>query len=786
MIRQNIILGDYTYIADLFVAGEDKDYIPVHKKFVMIRNTNVLNDIVYDTEVYFIEKEIIDECLLDDGIVDPKLLGTKIAFPIIDAKLTGYSSDYKSFNDNFSEDSFRYGIDISQICDKNYNDAFVTCDRLRIYFPVIKPTLNAIVSVSTYISNVKFYFVCRPINKYSINSETEFTFDHTSYSEFVDIYVPNTDLLFKRNNLYAIETSNINEVRQTFEYEYHDKSTVTCNITLGPKVDDDILSNSINLSLLTYNRKETVFSIICEATNHFEQVFKTGTRKFKIDKETLSYNLLTISNIKTELLEANEYADIVFDVSESKFVYFFTVNYVYNFDGENDYELIIPDNIQEFLISIQSDNIYYNFEISNLIQIEDVEKMSYVIDGEEYEINVGLSRYDRNTYTNIIELQTLVLPFSIEPVVDTELSTVRYKKVFVDNNKQIGDNQINASLTVVLYPYSTLDSFSNIYVMDEKLETNSDTFTHDLFFDLGASIQFNVETGKTVVKSVFTYPDTTKSIWESYCEHFNVSPKDYLYYEPDEDSEDYDIETTIELIGYKLEISSDKDFSHIVYNLDKSINMNTDGAYFIDNFEFDLSNIFDSWDNIPNVLTIRTMFIDKLLRNTFVSNVVYLSKEKIKYLINDETKYRTLSLVDMQADVNAVKNNNNDMDLTKFNFIDKITCVVHKEEEYKTIGSTNSTPKIIYKPVFYRVTTLQNIKIKAGLNQNIGINLSDLMTKVETFKLIIEDVEYIESARNDVYVIFTINAGEIKKPSGIYSILNQDDEFISTGSWVTY
>ena len=780
MIRQNIILGDYTYIADLFVAGEDKSYEPVHKKFVMVRNSNVLNDIVYDTEVYFIEQEIINECLLEDGHIDAKLLGTKIAFPINGAKLTGYSSDYEAFNDNFSEDSFVYGIDISQICDKNYNPAFVTCDRLRIYFPVIKPKLNAIVSVSTYINNVKFYFVCRPINKYEVNSETEFTVDHTNYSEFVDIYVPNIDLLFKRNNLYAIETSNVNEVRQTFEYEYPDESSVTCNITLGPKVKDELLHNSINLSLSTCNQKEFEFALRSENPN-FLQMFKTGTRKFKINKDVLSYNLLTILNIKEEIIEANPDVDITFDISEGKYVYFLTVNYVYLYNGI-DYDLL-PCEHQEFLIPIESDNVYYIFE-TTLSQIDGFEKLYYIIENEEYEINIGMSKYDG--YRNIIELQTLVLPFSIEPVIDNEYSTVHYKKVFIDNNRQIGDNHINASLTVVLYPYSALDTFTNVYVMDENLETNSDTFTHDLFFELGASIQFNVETGATVIKSVFTYPDTTKSIWESYCNHFNVSPNDYIYYVPNEDSEDYEIETSIDLIGYRLEISSDKDFYHIIYSLDKSIDMGSDGAYFIDNFEFDLSSIFDSWDNIPNVLTIRTMFIDKLLRNTFISNIVYLSKEKLKYLINDETKHRTLSLVDMQADVNAVKNNDDDMDLTKFNFIDKITCVVHKDEEYTTVGSTNSTPKIIYKPVFYRVTTLQNIKIKTGLNQNIGINLSDLMTKVETFKLVIEDTEYVESARNDIYVIFNINAGEIKKASGVYSILNQDDEFISTGTWVTY
>lgn len=782
MIRQNIILGDYVYVADLSVAGEDRSYMPVHKNFVMIKNSNVLNDVVYDTEVYFIEKEIIDECVLDDGSIDTELLGTKIVFPMVGTKLTGYSSDHKSFNDNFSEDSFRYGIDIYKIYDKHYNETLITCDRLRIYFPTTKPKLNAIICVSTYINNIKFYFVCKRLDKYSIQSETEFTVDHTSYSEFVDIYVPNIDFLFKRNNLYAIETSNINEVKQTFTHNFSDTSSVAVNVVLGPKFENNVFNSVIRLSLSTYRKHEIVFNLNDEL--EYTQTYKTGIKRYKIDKETLSYNLLTISNIKNEIIEANPDVDIVFDLNESKFVYFLSVNYVYAYDGVHDYNLI-PCKHQEFLFETSIDGLYYNFE-TTIVQ-PDTDNLFCVIDDEKYPISIGLSKYRyRNEIENITELQTLVLPFSIEPVVDPEYSIVQYKKVFIDNNKLIGDSHINASLTVVLYPYSGLDTFNKVYLMDEVLEANADTFTRDLKFDLGSSIQFNVETGATVVKSVFSYPGNTKTIWESYCEHFRTNPLDYLYYEPNEDGEDYEIDTTIELIGYRLEVATDKGFSHIIYALDKNIDMNSDGAYFIDNFEFELSGIFDSWDNVPNMIVIRTMFIDKMLRNTFISNNVYLSKEKIKYLINDEKQKRTLSLVDMQADVNAVKNNDNDMDLTKFNFIDKITCVVSKTEETNSVGSTNSTPKIIYKPVFYRVTTLQNIKIKEGLNQNIGINLSDLMTKVETFKLMIDDIEYVETARNDVYVIFNINGGEIKKTSGLYSILNQDDEFISTGSWTTY
>ena len=60
------------------------------------------------------------------------------------------------------------------------------------------------------------------------------------------------------------------------------------------------------------------------------------------------------------------------------------------------------------------------------------------------------------------------------------------------------------------------------------------------------------------------------------------------------------------------------------------------------------------------------------------------------------------------------------------------------------------------------------------------------MTKVESFKLIIGDTQYIETARNDIYVIFNINAADLTGTAGTYSITNQDDEYISSGTWQTY
>ena len=46
-------------------------------------------------------------------------------------------------------------------------------------------------------------------------------------------------------------------------------------------------------------------------------------------------------------------------------------------------------------------------------------------------------------------------------------------------------------------------------------------------------------------------------------------------------------------------------------------------------------------------------------------------------------------------------------------------------------------------------------------------------------------VQIIESARNDIYVIFKIDANVLNNlTAGEYHILNQDDEYISSGQWV--
>ena len=58
------------------------------------------------------------------------------------------------------------------------------------------------------------------------------------------------------------------------------------------------------------------------------------------------------------------------------------------------------------------------------------------------------------------------------------------------------------------------------------------------------------------------------------------------------------------------------------------------------------------------------------------------------------------------------------------------------------------------------------------------------MTKVETFKLLIGNNEYIEYGRNNTFVIFKINSAKLNDASGRYIITNEDNEYISDGTYI--
>lgn len=647
MKRQNIILGDYTYIVDLYKANysilsdEDKDIIssPVYKKFKFIKKFNILNEIIYDTDIYFISNE---EDL------------NNIIYPIPSKTATGYSNKVYHFNPDLNDENISYNL--YSIYDDNLEEVSILCDKVRIYLPSIHPDKKCILDIENFVNDIKFHYIVKSLENIETKTEKEITIDHTSYCEYIDIYIPNIENLINNDNLYIKEYNQID----------------------GLDEENYILEN-----------------------NELYVSFNTLYKKFMIQDKKKIYK-----------------KDIFVSIRDS-------VNKV--------------DNV----------NIYtYKKEAENSTQEE-------------------LDKVKKELYK-------------------TEFKSSLYN-----------------TLNIILYPFEGVDN-NGIYMINSSIPYNSDIFTSDIKFNLTINIKFpkpsDIEEDFDKVRGIpclfcnFDYPklSDTMTLEDSYLYFNDLSKEDYDNIELDDiENEELDLEDTIEKTGFYIQIASDNKFKNIVYKY--NILLGKGGDPIIDDLIFPLNNIFDSWNNYPELLNIRVIFIDKCSSNIIYSNPLIITREIYKYLVGDKVDNRVDFSKVYYNDKNNITqykmaDNVNNIIIDGFNFIDKINCNIVDENSSaisSNISKVNSS-KIIYKPIFYKVAELQSIRIKANVKQNIGINLSDVMTKVESFKLIIDSIEYTEYARNDIYVLFNINANLINSNGGTYSILNQDDEFISDGTWYLY
>lgn len=353
-------------------------------------------------------------------------------------------------------------------------------------------------------------------------------------------------------------------------------------------------------------------------------------------------------------------------------------------------------------------------------------------------------------------------------------------KVFLPEYKQtVINNYISYPINVTIFPYSEINS-DNIYVADNELIQNSDTFYSEVKFSLSARMGFDDNHIISVINT-FDYPnkENFKNFKEAYQYYYDVNLLDYegiIYVEED----DYNEENAVEQKQCGFEIALYKDY-HKKYCIYKAYFEIEHPEQELGDFAFQMSNIFQNWDQLPECLVCQTKFIDKYLGNVTTSNQFVITKEWFKYMINDYEKPR-IELTGEQQKLNKIS----EMDLSKFIFIDKVNCIIKREsKENNSIQyNTKNTPRVIYRPIFFKTSELQNLQLKPGFVQNIGINLSEYMTKVDSFNLIIGDtINLVEYARNDVYVIFKLDTSKITNLMGQYHITNQDGEYISSGKY---
>ena len=496
----------------------------------------------------------------------------------------------------------------------------------------------------------------------------------------------------------------------------------------------------------------------------------------------------------------------------------------------------------EFKLNNVTYSEYIEFYVPNIYDLFDNDKLNNHV-GCYFKENLNMVDFFSNVKKDLLfiddkqqhvyfPLDIFSLPYILKEKQDDDGDTYTVK-CYTSVSKSIENNYISYPVNITLWSFN--DIVNNKYVRDDFWGEASATFIKDLKFTLCADLGFVNNTVSVVAH--FDYPDREEfikkykddedsAVLHAYMKYNNVK-KDYYsdykfemiekykeelelthldetdkiivndYFKRrgevvdvnnetelrekykemklqslyDELNEDRD--TNLDFIGFRIIIGSDPNFKHIIYDNNVKIKFEQ-----LDDFSFNINDIFESWSNVyDGYYAVKVLFVDRLLGTEIISNSVVLSPEWVKYMIHSSNE----RIINFDNINNIDKDNEIDME---YNFIENIRCIVNKKQNDKDkVVRGNNSPKLLYRPMFYRASNLQNVRIRRNVKQKIGINLAEYMTKVETFKLLLNGNEYIEYGRSDAFVIFEISGNNFSTTSGAYDILNQDDEYISSGTY---
>ncbi len=387
------------------------------------------------------------------------------------------------------------------------------------------------------------------------------------------------------------------------------------------------------------------------------------------------------------------------------------------------------------------------------------------------------TRYDiQEGTTQQVKMSLLTRKWSVLSSTTTS-TTIKFNK----------DNDISNSTTIVtLYPYTGINN--GTYIPDTDMQPVATTFGKDGKISLECNIGF--DNGRVSAIGTFSHPGygTVQDFYED-TYHVDLSTYKKISEQVSEKDleEDGILEGKSEMCGYVIQVASDNKFKSIIW--EHSLYDNT-----VDDFSIPLIHLYTDWNQVPGSTFVRLVFLDRYIGMTITSNVKFLTKDWIRYIINDCDKERMVELATLQEFdedkpyVPRKYNKNIEIMQDDHNhvfFLDNIRCNIIRDVEEKKSKTSGYEPRVIYKPLFYRTEDSQNITIRAGVVQNIGVNLSKYMTKVDLFYMKIGAFSFMETARNGVYVIFKVDAISNSLSENKYDILNEDAEYITTGT-ITY
>lgn len=212
---------------------------------------------------------------------------------------------------------------------------------------------------------------------------------------------------------------------------------------------------------------------------------------------------------------------------------------------------------------------------------------------------------------------------------------------------------------------------------------------------------------------------------------------------------------------YGLVIRDKEDaYKYITHKYNKPIEKDT---FVFDEFSY------ENWDDFHEGLYANILLIIQINGNdslVLTSNSVQITQEIYRFFIKQNNIVKHINL------------NNINMNVQKLDVVNVI------KNEIVTVERPNDYKANIIKPVFVKVQEGTAIRLHRSVIENIVLNLDQYKNKVDQFTIKIGTSNSVELGRINSGVVFKIiGSGLPEEASGLYYILNQDGELVTTGNY---
>lgn len=419
----------------------------------------------------------------------------------------------------------------------------------------------------------------------------------------------------------------------------------------------------------------------------------------------------------------------------------FTTSYVPSNIKLSSVTLYFPD----YSVDTYENGLKYALTINTWINDKYIELGSFIISRNDCEAADTIKTFYNQKYYEKYTV-TIINPKSI--VYDDDWKSWREKVCGVDTTGY----ELNNTGSIINFSLHPVINSGDIYTKVEKYDGGQNAINLSKFDSLSYNIKFNDNLEFEGNVSYNEAYSKNLSGFEEYLEEtYNIADEIKLNYE------------------FYIQDKEDLFFRKEVSNNDTKVILQRGDIIYEDENKIQ-HPLFTNWvDFKPGLVLNGTLNVllggETVL--TIMSNSINLTPEIFKFLIQDNgTQYVELNDINMNVyEINTV------------NKIQQNIIQVDRPSDYKSN---------IVKPVYYRTRDIANVVFHPEITENICINLDAYKSSVKSFILRLEGINFGEKARVSSGVIFRINGNYLPKTNkeGIYYILNQDSELITTGKYI--